>query len=172
MGDVSSQGALESHRQMGLAVGSDGSNNDKAETSASAAARPPAPGGSGQATILVIDDDQMIRILLHDTLHLHGYHVTAVGTVQEAEGVLQQLGAAALGLVIADIQLTTNRQAREGYVLYERWSATHPTLAFLLISGDPSSQALPAIHTGAVDFLAKPFSMSELLAVVQRLFRP
>jgi DNA-binding NtrC family response regulator len=120
----------------------------------------------------VIDDDMRIRSLLHDTLHLRGYQVIAIGTVQGAEEILQQRGAAALGLVIADIQLTTNRQAQEGYRLYERWSAIYPTLPFLLISGDPSSQLLPAIQTGAVPFLAKPFTVSDLLEVVQLLFRP
>jgi DNA-binding NtrC family response regulator len=126
---------------------------------------------SSQAIILVIDDDQTIRSLLHEALNLRGYQVTAVGTVQEAEDILQQRGAAALGLVITDIQLTANQQAREGYVLYQRWKASYPALPFLLISGDLSNQTLPAIRTGAVHFLPKPFTMSELLDTVHRLFR-
>src|SRR5688572_29911181 len=126
---------------------------------------------SSQAIILVIDDDQTIQSLLHEALNLRGYQVTTVGTVQEAEDILQQFGAAALGLVITDIQLTANRQAREGYVLYQRWRASYPTLPFLLISGDPSNQTLPAIRTGAVHFMTKPFTMSELLETVHRLFR-
>ena len=126
---------------------------------------------SSQAIILVIDDDKTIRSLLHEALNLRGYQVTTVGTVQEAEDILQQFGAAALGLVITDIQLTANRQAREGYVLYQRWRASYPTLPFLLISGDPSNQTLPAIRTGAVHFMTKPFTMSELLETVHRLFR-
>jgi DNA-binding NtrC family response regulator len=91
--------------------------------------------------------------------------------VQEAEDTLQQFGAAALGLVITDIQLTTDRQAREGYMLYQRWRASYPALPFLLISGDPASQTLPAIRTGAVHFLPKPFTMSELLDIVRQIFR-
>lgn len=126
---------------------------------------------SSQAIILVIDDDKTIQSLLHEALNLRGYQVTTVGTVQEAEDILQQYGAAALGLVITDIQLTANRQAREGYVLYQRWRASYPTLPFLLISGDPSNQTLPAIRTGAVHFMTKPFTMSELLETVHRLFR-
>jgi ATP-dependent Lon protease len=127
--------------------------------------------GSSQAIILVIDDDRTIRSLLYEALNLRGYRVIAVGTVQEAENILQQFGAAALGLVITDIQLTTNRQAQEGYMLCQRWRASYPTLPFLLISGDPASQTLPAIRTGAVHFLSKPFTMSELLETVRRLFR-
>ena len=116
---------------------------------------------------------QTIRSLLHEALNLRGYQVTAVGTVQEAEDTLQQRGAAALGLVITDIQLTANQQAREGYVLYCKcWKASYPALPFLLISGDLSNQTLPAIRTGAVHFLPKPFTMSELLDTVHRLFLP
>ena len=172
MAEVSSQRTQESRQQMALAVRSESSDNERAEVPENAEARQQVSIEPGQAIILVIDDDQTVRSLLYDTLRLHGYHVIAVGTVQEAEEVLQQRGAVALGLVIADIQLTPNRQAREGYMLYERWSATHPTLPFLLISGDPSSQALPAIQSGAVRFLAKPFTMRDLLEAVQLLFRP
>jgi DNA-binding NtrC family response regulator len=168
MDDVSSQRAQESRWQMALAAESESPDRDGDEAPDHGKERQPA----SQTTILVIDDDRTIRNLLHEALRLRGYHVTAVGTVPEAEDVLRQLGVAALGLVIADIQLTTRPQAREGYVLYERWSATHPTLPFLLISGDPSSQSLPAIHTGTVRFLAKPFAMSELLEAVRLLFRP
>ena len=122
-----------------------------------------------QATILVVDDDKAVRSLLCEALNLHGYKVIATATAQEADTVLQRLGTAAIGLVIADIQLTADPQAREGYELYERWTTAHPTLPFLLISGDPTSQTLPAIRTGAVRFLAKPFALSGLLATVQTL---
>jgi DNA-binding NtrC family response regulator len=172
MAEVSSQRTQESRWQMALAVRSESSDNEREEAPDNAEARQQASIEPGPALILVIDDDQTIRSLLHDTLRLHGYQVIAVGTVQEAEEILQQPGVAALGLVITDIQLTTNRQVREGYRLYERWIATHPTLPFLLISGDPSSQSLPAIQIGAVRFLAKPFTMSDLLEAVRLLFRP
>jgi DNA-binding NtrC family response regulator len=122
-----------------------------------------------QVTVLVIDDDQAVRDLLCEALNLHGYKAIAAATVQEADTALKQLGTAAIGLAIADIQLTADPQAREGYELYERWTTAHPTLPFLLISGDPTSQALPAIQTGAVRFLAKPFAISGFLATVQAL---
>jgi two-component system OmpR family response regulator len=122
-----------------------------------------------QATVLVVDDDKAVRNLLCETLNLHGYKVIATATAQEADTALQRLGTAVIGLVIADIQLTAAPQAREGYELYERWTTAYPTLPFLLISGDPTSQTLPAIRTDAACFLAKPFAISGLLATVQTL---
>ena len=122
-----------------------------------------------QVTILVVDDDKAVRNLLREALSLHGYRVIATATAQEAEAALQQPGTTAIGLVITDVQLTADPRAREGYALYERWATAHPALPFLLISGDPSSQALPAVRTGAVRFLAKPFAISVLLAAVRAL---
>lgn len=174
MGSESSKSTPESSGQMIAAARSESSDGgeDAAPENGEEEERAQEYTGARQAIILVIDDDLTIRNFLHNALRLRGYHVTAVGTVREAEEVLQQLGAAALGLVIADIQLTTNRQAREGYVLYQRWTAQYPALPFLLISGDPGSQSLPAIHTGAVHFLPKPFTIGELLDMVRLLFLP
>ena len=123
------------------------------------------------ATILVVDDDEAVRGLLQEALDLYGYTVVVAATSQEAEDALQRLDPATIGLVIIDIHLTADPHAQEGYVLYQRWTTAHPTLPFLLISGDPNSQTLPAIATGVVRFLAKPFSLTELLQAVQALVR-
>jgi DNA-binding NtrC family response regulator len=171
MSGISSKNTQANTWLQALAVGKPSANDGSTEAPGNAAERGRERTGSHQAIILVIDDDRTIRGLLHEALNLRGYPVTAVGTVQEAEDTLQQFGAAALGLVITDIQLTTDRQAREGYMLYQRWRASYPALPFLLISGDPASQTLPAIRTGAVHFLPKPFTMSELLDIVRQIFR-
>jgi DNA-binding NtrC family response regulator len=171
MGGISSKNTQANTWRQALAAATPSANDGGPQAPGNAVERGQERTGSHQAIILVIDDDRTIRDLLHEALNLRGYHVTAVGTVQEAEDILQQFGAAALGLVITDIQLTTDRQAREGYMLYQRWRASYPALPFLLISGDPASQTLPAIRTGAVRFLPKPFTMSELLDTVRQLFR-
>jgi DNA-binding NtrC family response regulator len=124
-----------------------------------------------RTTILVVDDDDTVRGLLQEALDLYGYTVVVAATSQEAEDIIQRLTPAAIGLIIIDIHLTADPQAREGYRLYQRWTAVHPALPFLIISGDPDSKTLPAIATGAVRFLAKPFSLSELLQAVQALVR-
>jgi DNA-binding NtrC family response regulator len=71
--------------------------------------------------------------------------------------------------VIADIHLTSDREAREGYALYQRWTTAHPHLAYLLISGERTNAALPAIRDGVVTFLTKPFALTALLDTVQAL---
>jgi DNA-binding NtrC family response regulator len=124
------------------------------------------------ATILVIDDDTAVGILLCETLELRGYQTVRAETVRAAEAVLQRLGAARIGLVVTDINLTQGSHAQEGYDLYLRWTASHPTLPFLLMSGDPSSQNLPAVRRGVVHLLPKPFSINTFLDAVRALCRP
>lgn len=127
--------------------------------------------GTGQRPdlVLLIDDDAGIRYVLQEVLRHHGYQVETAATVEEAEKVKQRLGVETIGAVIVDVHLTTNPRFQEGYSLYEEWTGLHPNLPFLLISGVSSSQNLPAISTGMVPFLAKPFTMEALLEVVQRL---
>jgi DNA-binding NtrC family response regulator len=123
-------------------------------------------------TILVIDDDPAVANLLCETLELHGYQTVRAATVQEAEEALQRLGAARLNLVVTDIHLTRGSQAQEGYDLYQRWTALHPTLPFLLMSGAPSSQNLPDVRSGVVRLLPKPFPINTFLDAVRALCRP
>jgi DNA-binding NtrC family response regulator len=125
--------------------------------------------GTVPVTILVVDDDPAIRGFISEVLCRFGYHVLAVGQEQEAEEMLQRYGPTGVHLVITDVHLTTRAVAHEGYVLYQRWSASHPTLPFLLISGDIQSLALPAVQEGTVPLLPKPFTMAQLLAAVRPL---
>ena len=124
-----------------------------------------------QQHILLVEDDEAVRSLLAMALRVHGYEVDTAATVQEAEATMQQLGSTAITLVIADINLTSQPEAREGYALYQRWTTVYPALRYLLISGDQSNTTLPAIHIGAVPFLAKPFGIRELITTVQGLLR-
>jgi DNA-binding NtrC family response regulator len=120
-------------------------------------------------TVLLIDDASAVRTALAQTLTRRGYRVYTAAGVPEAEALLRRLGAAAIHLVIADIHLTPDPQACEGYTLYRRWQAAHPALPFLLISGDPGSRDLPAVRQAAVPFLGKPFTLQELLGCVQEV---
>jgi DNA-binding NtrC family response regulator len=122
-----------------------------------------------QQYILVVEDDEALRKVLMAILGAYGYAVVTAATVREAEATMQEFGPTAIGLVISDVNLASDGAARGGYTLYQRWTTAHPTLPYLLISGDRTNTALPAIHDGVVAFLAKPFDLNELLDTVQAL---
>ena len=79
-------------------------------------------------TILLIEDNVVVRSMLETALAEHGYTVAPAATVQEAEAARQRLGLAGIDLVVADVHLSDNMQAQEGIVLVERWLAMRPTL--------------------------------------------
>jgi DNA-binding NtrC family response regulator len=122
-----------------------------------------------QATVLIVEDEARVRAILVDAIRLDGYQALPVGTVQEAEAARQRLGPRGIDLVIANINLTPDPTAREGYVLAQRWRAQEPTLPVILISGDPSLQALPEIQAGAMRFLAKPLALDAMLQAVREV---
>jgi two-component system response regulator FlrC len=123
---------------------------------------------ASQATVLIVEDDAGVRQFLEAVLRLRGYQALAVGTVPEAEAAWQQVGPGGIDVVIANIHLTPDPAAREGYGLAQRWRAQEPTLPIILISGDPSLQALPEIQAGAMRFLAKPLDPDALLQAVRQ----
>jgi DNA-binding NtrC family response regulator len=123
-----------------------------------------------QPTILLVDDDKTYCRLLSLILTGQGYRVVTATTVQEAEGALHHPGPRALDLVITDIRLTNTPQAREGLLLFERWTVVYPTLPFLLISGYPGI-TLPAVRSGVVPFLGKPFAIRTFLQRVEMLLQ-
>jgi DNA-binding NtrC family response regulator len=118
-------------------------------------------------TILVVEDDLGVQAAFREALSLEDQPLIIVATMAAAEAALQRVGVVTIRLVIADIHLTSSLQACEGYHLYECWHHRYPQLPFLLISGSPISQDLPAVRTGAVRFLAKPFALDDLLQAVQ-----
>jgi DNA-binding NtrC family response regulator len=120
-----------------------------------------------QTTVLIVDDEAVVRETLIEILSLYGYRTLTAASLEEAEEIKQRLGADAIHLVIADIHLTPEPQARAGYALAQRWRALHPGLPFILISGDSSNQDLPDIRAGALRFLPKPFALDALVGAVR-----
>ena len=108
-----------------------------------------------------------MREALVEILRPDGYRVLTAATVQEAEEAQQRVAPGGIDVVLANIHLTADRQAREGYALWQRWTALDPHPCFILMSGDTSSRDLPAIRAGAVRRLAKPSSPAEVLETVR-----
>jgi DNA-binding NtrC family response regulator len=118
-------------------------------------------------TILIVEDEPGVRDFLAEALRFHGYQAIAVATVPEADAIRQRICSGGIDLVIANINLTPDLAAREGYTLAQRWRAQEPTLPVILISGDSSLRALPEIQAGAVRFLAKPLRLEPLIQAVR-----
>ena len=115
---------------------------------------------TGDHIVFVVDDDARIREALGELLASHGMHVVAFGSAGEYVSADKPDVPACLILDVElpDINgLDLQKQIAEG---------EHPPIVFITGHGDiPSS--VRAIKGGAVDFLTKPFSDSDLMAAIQ-----
>ncbi|MBN9662649.1 MAG: response regulator [Acidobacteria bacterium] len=133
------------------------------EEEAPAVPTPAAVKQSGyRPTILLVEDDDGIRVLLHNSLEKRGYRV--IEARDGVEGVLQaELCEDPIDLLITDVVMPV----MDGPALALALTKTRPNLKLLLISGCPEdlvgTQQL--INRGA-HFAQKPFSQRELLARV------
>lgn len=115
-------------------------------------------------TVLVVDDDRMVRDLETQILRVQGY------TVLEAENAAEALRVAAstvtIHLLITDLVMPEV----DGLELTRRFREVHPTTPVLMVSGSlPVLRARSKPDFDCFDFLAKPFQFSELLHKVRVL---
>jgi DNA-binding NtrC family response regulator len=112
-------------------------------------------------TILVVDDEQLIRWSLAERLTQEGYGVVEAGTAKEA------LAAAGpnLDLVLLDYRLPDS----DGLQVLRQIKATDPDIPVILLTAFSSVEtAVEAMKQGAYHYANKPFNLDELVLVVQK----
>ena len=115
--------------------------------------------------ILIVEDDENLRMALEDNLVDEGYRVTAVASGAAAR---KELARAELDLVILDIMLpdvdgyTLCREIRERKV---------PVRVLMLTARTLESDLVHGFDAGADDYVSKPYRLRELLARVKALLR-
>ena len=117
--------------------------------------------------LLAVDDNPNALEIIKRTLAGVGYQVVTCDSVQTAVDLLDQH---AFDVVITDFKMPSH----SGLDLVRYVSDNFSDVGTIMITGYPSIEgAVEAIKTGAQEFLAKPFTEAELLAVVQKvLSRP
>lgn len=115
------------------------------------------------ATILVVDDDPLVRRTVERTLGRAGYDVRVAGSGAEALTALQ---AGTVDLLLSDVMMDDI----EGPALLVAARAHQPSVPVLFMSGEtPENLPLVGLDKQTTPFLEKPFGPQELLAAVQSL---
>jgi DNA-binding NtrC family response regulator len=114
------------------------------------------------ARLLVVEDDSSVRNTVVTFLELEGYEVDAVSSTREA---LKRLESNPYEIVLSDIYL----DERTGLDVLRAAKAAHPQCAVVLMTGRGTMETvMSATAGGAFDYLAKPFELDTLLAVIHR----
>jgi DNA-binding response OmpR family regulator len=117
------------------------------------------------ARILLVEDDENLRLALEDNLVDEGHQVTAVA---RGELALAALRRSRYDLVILDIMLPD----MDGYEVCRRIrSEAQPVRVLMLTARTLESDLVEGFDAGADDYLAKPYRLRELLARVGALLR-
>jgi CheY-like chemotaxis protein len=113
-------------------------------------------------TILVVEDDVLIRFMIADDLMANGFNVIQAATADEALTVLYS--AVSFDLVLTDIRMPGSL---DGLAFAARIRAEQPHLKVVILSGD--IPATPHVASLADAFLSKPYSPSAVLICVKQL---
>lgn len=112
--------------------------------------------------ILIIDDEEPIRISLRGILEDEAYTVLEAPS---AEAGIELIAQDPPDLVFLDIWLP----GLDGLAALEQLTASHPHLPIIMISGHGNIEtAITAIKQGAYDFIEKPLSLGKVLITADR----
>ncbi len=119
-------------------------------------------------SILVVDDDEAIRQLFASCLRREGYEVEEAATGQQALHMAQKRQP---DLVLLDVRLPDISGIEVCRQI--KGDTTLKDVFVVLCSGEATSveHKVDGLHTGADEYLTKPFGINELLARVQTLMR-
>ncbi len=118
-----------------------------------------------QSSVLVVEDEAILRDALSDTLDLAGYPVASARSGREALDIISRQD---ISMVISDVQM----KPMDGHLLLEQIRQHRPEIPVLLMTAYGSIQnAVAAIQHGAVDYLVKPFEAEVLVNMVARYIR-
>jgi FixJ family two-component response regulator len=113
--------------------------------------------------VLLVDDEEELRLNLKEALSQDGYRVDEAG---DAATALRLMGARHYAVVLTDLNLPGGPS---GFQLIEAVKNLDPLSLCVVITGFASMEAaIRAVKYGAYDFVQKPFKLEELEAVLDR----
>jgi DNA-binding response OmpR family regulator len=116
-------------------------------------------------SVLVVEDDENLRLALTDNLTEEGYQVHAVAGAADA---IEAARERQFAVVVLDIMLPDG----DGYTVCRKLRDLGCTAAVLMLTARTLEDDLVrGFESGADDYLAKPYRLRELLARVGALLR-
>jgi two-component system response regulator RegX3 len=121
--------------------------------------------GQGKPRILVVEDEAAIREGLADVLVYHGYEVDAVGDGRDG---LKKALSGRYDLLLLDIMLP----GRDGFAICDEVRKQDRDQPIILLTAKTSDEDIVnGLTLGADDYIAKPFSIAQLVLRVKAVLR-
>lgn len=115
--------------------------------------------------ILVIDDEDIVRLSCSRTLVPEGYELKMAKNGPEG---LQMLEEDTFDLVLTDLKMPNMDGIEVLAKIKEKWPATD----VVIVTGYQTVEtAVRAIKLGAFDYIEKPFTPDTLIATISNVFR-
>ena len=115
-----------------------------------------------EAHILVVDDDEGIRLLVKKYLNENNYLVTTADTAENAD---QKIKLINFDLIILDIMMP----GKSGLEFIKENQNKLETPVILLTAKGEATERVEGLEVGADDYLPKPFEPRELILRIQNI---
>ena len=111
--------------------------------------------------ILVVDDEESIRVILKKILEQGDYMVEVACNGEEA---METLKSGHFDMLISDI----NMPVMDGVELLGKAKATSPKMPVIFITAYGKDKVIiEAMKVGLIDYIEKPFKMDHVLKIVK-----
>jgi CheY-like chemotaxis protein len=118
--------------------------------------------------VLVVEDDDSVRLMLHEGLQRDGFEVVVASNVRDA---LRLIATETFDVLLSDLHMPL---AGDGFTLVSAMRHTHPDALTVVLSGYPAlDEAMSAILSQADEIFSKPIRIGELKELIRsRLANP
>ena len=125
----------------------------------------PGHNATAPAKILVVEDDENLRIAVSDNLEDSGYDVISTGSGKKAIDYTQRYS---FDLIILDLTLPDD----DGISLCRHWRETGvKSMILMLTARDQEDDMVKGFSAGADDYIVKPYQLRVFLSRVAALLR-
>lgn len=116
-------------------------------------------------SILIVDDDEVMRKLIREVLEKSGYSAFIAASGEDAIRFFRKKPTP---VVVSDIRMLET----DGLTLLKEIKKVDPNAVVILMTAFGSMEgAIEAVQLGAFDYISKPFQMNDLKNLVARAFK-
>jgi DNA-binding NtrC family response regulator len=116
-----------------------------------------------KSNILVVDDEDALRMVLSSELQSSGYEV---GTASDGDEAINLVQSKKFDLVLLDIKMPRV----DGFEVLKFIKKNYPTIKVIMLTGFADlKNAIESKKHGAEDFVSKPYDLVDLLTTIERV---